>query len=278
MARIGLVLHGADSAALAEADRLATWLSAEGHDLVAVGDNASSIDAIEIVDAASFGDGLELAISLGGDGTMLRTVALVGDSGVKILGVNFGTLGYLTVVDPDELDESVRLSLAGEHDIEERMLLCATFEGTSVHALNEIVIEHLPGDTTVRIGVTIDGSHFTSYPADGLIVATPTGSTAYSLSARGPIVFPTHYAMLVTPVSPHMLFDRSLVLGPDSIVELTVEGHRSAVVSHDGNTVFTMQAGETIVCKRAEHVARLVIFNPRDNLAVLKSKLGIPDN
>ena len=196
---------------------------------------------------------------------------------MKVLGVNFGDLGYLTVVDSDELDQAVERSLSGDHEIEERMLVSATAGGQTFHALNEIVVERSPGDTTVKIGVTVDGSPFTSYPADGLIVATPTGSTAYALSARGPIVYPTHHALLLTPVSPHMLFDRSLILGPDSVAELTVEGHRPAVVSQDGNTVLTMQPGETVICRRSTRVARLVIFDARDNLAVLKSKLGIAD-
>ena len=157
------------------------------------------------------------------------------------------------------------------------MLVSATANGQTFHALNEIVVERSPGETTIRIGVTVDGSPFTSYPADGLIVATPTGSTAYALSARGPIVFPTHSAIQLTPVSPHMLFDRSLILRPESVVELTVEGHRPAVVSQDGNTVMTMQPGETITCRRSERVAHLVTFDTRDNLSVLKSKLGIAD-
>lgn len=278
IAKIGLVLHSADAAALAEATRLTSSLTSKGHTVVAVIDDADAIPGVIAVEEARFADDLELAISLGGDGTMLRTVALLGDSGVKVLGVNFGDLGYLTVVDPEELDNAVERSLSGDHDIEERMLVSATFEdGTTVHALNEIVVERAPGQTTARIGVTVDGKPFTSYPADGLIVATPTGSTAYALSARGPIVFPTHYALLLTPVSPHMLFDRSLILGPDSVVELTVEDHRPAVVSQDGNTVLTMQPGDTIICRRSERVARLVIFDTRDNLAVLKSKLGIAD-
>lgn len=276
-ARIGLVLHGADGAALAEAKRLSGWLTELGHVVVAVIDDADAIQGVTAVDEHSFADGLELAISLGGDGTMLRTVALVGESDVKILGVNFGDLGFLTVVDPQDLDRAVQRSLSGDHDIEERMLVSATFGKTTIHALNEIVIERSPGDTTVRIGVTVDGSPFTSYPADGLIVATPTGSTAYALSARGPIVFPTHKALLLTPVSPHMLFDRSMVFGPDSVFELTNEGHRPAVVSQDGNTVLTMEPGETISCRRSDRMARLVIFDARDNLAVLKSKLGIAD-
>ena len=234
MAKIGLVTHDAEQAALDEAARLRSWLGSAGHETV-------------LADSEPFPDDLDLAISLGGDGTMLRTVALVGDAPIKILGVNFGDLGFLTVVDPDELDQAVERCLSGDHDLEERMIVSASIRDTTVHALNDIVVERTSGDTTVRIAVSIDGRPFTTYPADGLIVATPTGSTAYALSARGPIVFPTHSALQLTPVSPHMLFDRSLVLGPESVIELTLEGHRPALVSQDGNTVLTMTPGETIV-------------------------------
>lgn len=277
MARIGVVLHGADDHALEQAEALATRLSAQGHTVVAVIDDAARVSSLTCVDAVDFAEGLDLVVSLGGDGTMLRTVALLEGADVKILGVNFGDLGFLTVVDPHDLDEAVQRSLDGDHDIEERMLVVGEVNGQEVHALNDIVVERSPGQTTVRIGVSINGNRFTSYPADGLIVSTPTGSTAYALSARGPIVFPTHYALQITPVSPHMLFDRSLVLGPDSVIALTIEGHRSAVVSVDGNTLLSMEPGDTIICRRSPHVARLVIFDTRDNLAVLKSKLGIAD-
>lgn len=279
MARIGLVPHGADAVAIQEAERLSVWLREAGHTPVAVRSESAShhIASADAVDEAVFAGDLDLAISLGGDGTMLRTVALLQDSGTKILGVNFGDLGFLTVVDPADLDTAVERSLSGDHEIEERMLVSGTFGDLTIHALNDIVVERSPGDTTIRIAATINGKPFTSYPADGLIVSTPTGSTAYAFSARGPIVFPTHYALQLTPVSPHMLFDRTLVLGPDSTIELTIEGHRPAVVSQDGNTVLTMQPGETIVCTRSTRVARLVIFDARDNLAVLKSKLGIAD-
>ncbi|MFT7475443.1 MAG: NAD+ kinase [Verrucomicrobiales bacterium] len=277
MARIGVVLHGADSDALEHAEELASILTEQGHQVVALVEDAQRVTDMSCVEPADFARGLDLAVSLGGDGTILRTVALLDGADVKILGVNFGDLGYLTVVDRDELEHAVQRSLAGDHDIEKRMLVSGEVSGQTMHALNDIVVERSPGDTTVRIGVTIDGARFTSYPADGLIVSTPTGSTAYALSARGPIVFPTHYALQITPVSPHMLFDRSLVLGPDSEIELTIEGHRSAVVSADGNTLMTMEPGETILCRRSPHTARLVIFDTRDNLAVLKSKLGIAD-
>lgn len=277
MARIGVVLHGADAQAQHQASALAGDLAAQGHAIVAPAEDSERIVGVECVDAANFSDGLDLVLSLGGDGTMLRTVALLGGADVNILGVNFGDLGYLTVIDPADLDVAVQRCLDGRHDIEERMLVAGTLGDSTMHALNDIVVERSPGHTTVRIGLTIDGKRFTSYPADGLIVSTPTGSTAYALSARGPIVFPTHEALQITPVSPHMLFDRSLVLGPDSIVELTMEGHEAGVVSVDGITLATMKPGETITCTRSPRTARLVTFDIRDNLAVLKSKLGIAD-
>lgn len=277
MARIGIVLHGADESALTKADELAAQLTDGGHVVVGVVDDASRSAHFHCVEPDDFPDTLDLAISLGGDGTMLRTVGLLDGSDVKILGVNFGDLGYLTVTEPEQLTSAVARSLTGDHEIEERMLLRGTVGGQSFDALNDIVVERTPGHATVRVSVDIDGERFTSYQADGLIVATPTGSTAYALSARGPIVAPTHSSIQITPVSPHMLFDRTVVLGPDSEIGLTVEPHRSAAVSVDGNTMVHMQPGETLVCARSPHVARLITFERRDHFAVLRSKLGLSD-
>ncbi len=277
MPRVGLVLHEAEPEALEEGQRISAWLSEQGHEVISVVEDVSGESRIEQVAPEEFADGLDLAISLGGDGTMLRTVGLLCGSDVHILGVNFGDLGYLTVIEPRELDTAVNRALSGDYTVEERMLVSGKIAGKEFHALNDIVVERAPGNTTVRIAVTIDDKPFAAYPADGLILATPTGSTAYSFSARGPIVYPTHTAMLLTPVSPHMLFDRSLVLRPDSIVELTIEGHRDGVVSVDGNTMHTMSPGDTIICTQSSRVARLVTFDRRDNLGVLKSKLGIAD-
>ena len=204
-------------------------------------------------------------------------MGLLAGADVKILGVNFGDLGYLTVSDPDDLDDAVERSLAGDHELERRILVKGSLGNTEFHALNDIVVERSPGDTTVRLGVTLNGQRFTAYSADGLIVATPTGSTAYALSARGPVVQPTHESLQLTPVSPHMLFDRTLVVSADTDITLTVEGYRSAVVSVDGHTMATMEPGDTITCRRSPRIARLVTFGPRDHLRVLTSKLGLGD-
>src|SRR5262249_41869168 len=153
---------------------------------------------------------LDLAVSVGGDGTMLRTVHLVCDADVPVLGVNVGHLGYLTEVEPAGMTDGIVHWLEGRFHIERRMTLQVEVvrgggsDGTSI-ALNDAVIQRTGAGHTVRVGTTIDGSYWVTYVADALIVATPTGSTAYNLSARGPIVSPGHRAIVLTPVAPHML-------------------------------------------------------------------------
>jgi NAD+ kinase len=129
----------------------------------------------------------------------------------------------------------------------------------------------------VRLNVALGGEVFTPYEADALIVATPTGSTAYAFSARGPIIEPSHRALLLTPVSPHMLFDRSLVLDPDTAVRVTVAGHRSAMLTVDGRTVDELAPGAAVECVASSEVARFVTVRPRHFHDVLKAKFGLRD-
>ena len=143
--------------------------------------------------------------------------------------------------------------------------------------LNEGVVEKQEAGHTVRLAVSIDGAPFTSYAADGLIVATPTGSTAYALSARGPVVSPKHRAMLLTPVSPHMLFDRTLVLDPDEGIDIEVLGHRPVVLSTDGQRAAHLVEGDVVSFRASRHTARFVRFGPRRFHQILKSKFGLAD-
>jgi NAD+ kinase len=153
----------------------------------------------------------------------------------------------------------------------------AGFEGGVHLALNEAVLEKTPMGHTVRLGVSVDDETFTPYAADGLIVATPTGSTAYAFSARGPIVEPTHRCLLMTPVSPHMLFDRSLVLPPNATVRIEVLDDRAATLSLDGTNLGTLRPGDAIRATGARESARFVTFGPRDFLHILKTKFGLSD-
>jgi NAD+ kinase len=273
---IGLVFHQGRPDTSAVATELAEWLRRDGHEVrVASGDASAD---------SCFGQGLDLAISVGGDGNVLRTVALVAEHDVPILGVNFGQLGYLTTVEPVDAHTAIRAALAGRHQIERRMLLDVHIESSDPEldgarrlALNEAVLERTQATNTVWLAVSLDGDYFTTFAADGLIVATPTGSTAYAFSVRGPILDATHRALQLTPVSPHMLFDRTLVLEPTARVRLEVRRNRPAALSIDGRLVGTLHDGDAVECTASRHDAQLVTFGPRDFHALLKAKFGLND-
>jgi len=281
MAVIALNIHDTRDDANAQARKFKEWLADQGHEMREVpplfSPEADAIDRNALV------DGLDLMVSLGGDGSVLRSVALVADAGVPVLGVNFGRMGYLTEIEPDGLQRAVARCLASEHTVEERMRVWAQVEradGTiedAGAALNEVVIENIASGRTVELELSIDTGRFTSYSADGLILATPTGSTAYSLSARGPIVAPTHEAFIVTPVSPHMLFDRSLVLAPSSLVRVTITRDRPASIAVDGRPFTRLETGDSVICTRSPHPARFIVFGERDFLGVLKANFGLAD-
>jgi len=283
VAGVAMVVHHDRAEAAEVAHRTASWLEELGHRVQLPKEDAHRIGRPDLAcDDDQVAVGVDVAVSLGGDGTMLRTVVLVAAADVPVIGVNFGQLGYLADVEPDHIRVAIERFFAGDHALELRMLLSvdASVGGEQVHsvvALNEAVVEKTASGHTVRLEVDLDGSRFTPYAADGLIVATPTGSTAYAFSARGPIVEPTHRALLLTPVSPHMLFDRTLVLDDDSEVVLTVAGHRPAALVVDGRTIAELADGDRVVCRAAGHSARLVAFGPRDFHAILKAKFGLAD-
>lgn len=226
----------------------------------------------------------DLVVSLGGDGTVLRAVQMIGDAGAPVLGVNCGTLGYLTTIEPDEvvdvLDEALRGEMPRGGSIDERMLLrvevnTARGETHTLRGLNEMVVEKVESGHTVRLEVAIDDDHFATYSADGLIVATPTGSTAYSLSARGPVVSPSHRALIVTPVSPHMLFDRALVLDPRQTVRITVRGHRGVSLAIDGLRFVALEPDDVVEVTADPHVARFLQVGKRGFHQILRDKFGL---
>lgn len=280
MASVLLVVHEERPEAVAQAESLAGSLAGDGH-AVARSDRPD----FRVEDAS---DALDLVVSLGGDGSILRAVDLLDGRPVPVLGVNHGELGYLAAVDPDDAHDAVLRALAGEHDLQERMMLrvevrrggVADGSGTPdvvAHALNEVVVERAAGGQTVRVGVSLDGEPFASYAADGLIAATPTGSTAYAFSARGPIVDPLHRSIQLTPVSPHMLFDRTLVLDPDTEVGLQVLGRRAATCTVDGRRVADLAGGDRVACSASDRVARLVAFGDRGLRRLLSTRFGLSD-
>jgi NAD+ kinase len=279
MSLVLLVAHPERPEAAVLARRAAFWLEQRGHQVCLLPEDAAAVGLDDRGIAADDAETADVAVSFGGDGTVLRTVELVSAKGVPIIGVNVGLLGYLTEVEPPLLTNALERFFSGDYELDERMMVSARVddEAPAVRALNEVVVEKRSSGHTVRLLVRIDGSVFTSYAADGLIVATPTGSTAYSLSARGPIVSPTHHALLLTPVSPHMLFDRSLVLDPREEVSIEVIGERSAEISVDGRAFRVLDHGEVLTCRRAAEVARFVRLSERHFHRILKAKFGLAD-
>jgi NAD+ kinase len=229
-----------------------------------------------------FVDGLDLVISLGGDGTMLHAVDLVYPAAVPILGVNVGQLGYLTEVERGELDASLPRLLAGDYAVSERMVLAVhvTSSGSATgtwFALNEAALEKQRNGHLIRLDVSINGSPFTTYAADGVIVATPTGTTAYSFSVRGPIASPALRCLVLTPVSPHMLFDRSLVLADSEELGFVVKDDQGVVLTLDGRELGKLGAGDQVACVAAAEPLRLASLRARDFHQVLKAKFALPD-
>jgi len=227
-------------------------------------------------------EGLDVVISLGGDGTMLRAVDAAYEAGVPVLGVNVGQMGYLTEVEPADFDAALDRIVAGDYEVAERMVLeiDVVSDGPAAgrwHALNEAVLEKVHTGRLARLEVDVNGTFFTTYAADGVIVATPTGSTAYSFSARGPIVSPRHRCVLLTPVSPHMLFDRSLVLDPEEVLRFTVCDEGCVSLTTDGRELGELAAGDVVSCRGGARPARIVTFAPRDFHQILKAKFGLAD-
>ncbi|MCB0975929.1 MAG: NAD(+)/NADH kinase [Acidimicrobiales bacterium] len=285
MTTAALFLHVGREEAVSTGRDVARWLLDRGVGVVASADELSLLD---VEDCSLDGDGrtVDIVISVGGDGTMLRAARRAVAADAELLGINLGRLGYLAEVEPGAWEAALDTYLAGGHSVTERMLVSTSAfpadrgTGDPVElppGLNEIVIEKLAMGRTVELSVAIDGQHFTTYHADGIIIATPTGSTAYSLSARGPVVAPSHRALVVTAVSPHSLFDRSLVLEPSSVVEVAVCSDRIAAVAVDGEHQMDLRPGSRVRVTADERPARFVTFGDRNFHQILKAKFGLSE-
>lgn len=282
MAAVAIVPHQFRPQAAELARRTMTWLLDRGHEVRVPEEEGRILGFLDHCwPTEKLGEGLDLAVSLGGDGTMLRTVDLVAHCGTAVLGVNVGHLGYLTEVEPVGLETALERFFLGDCELQARMTLCVEVRraagGFARTALNEAVLEKTSSGHTVRLAIAVNEEPFFTCAADGFIIATPTGSTAYNFSARGPIVSPRQRAIVLTPVSPHTLFDRSLVLSADDSVQLEVLEHRPAELVVDGFNLGDLAPGDVVVCSAGRHDARFVTFGGRDFHQILKAKFGLAD-
>ncbi|MBI3286491.1 MAG: NAD(+)/NADH kinase [Chloroflexi bacterium] len=212
---------------------------------------------------------LDLLVALGGDGTVLRAARLAAAQGVPILGVNMGHLGFLAEVEPEGILTALDRVLRGEHWIEERIMLEARWERAGTErgrhlALNDIVVGRGAVARAVHLRAFIDDQLVANYIADGIIVATPTGSTAYSLAAGGPVLDPRLDNLLITPISPHLVPTRALVVPGDARIALEVETDHQASLTLDGQIDIELADGDRVTAARSPHLCRLLRLQPPD--------------
>jgi NAD+ kinase len=276
--RVGFLLKPDNAAAPRVAADLAEVVRKGGGAVVVVaGDAASGLAGATEVPAERLGDSIDVLVVLGGDGTFLRGASLVSDHGVPLLGVNLGTLGFMTHCLLGEARPAVEEVLAGRMPIEERMRLEVTVRSQgrvteSRSALNEAVIQRAVA-RLLDLTAELDGDSITTYKADGLIVSTPTGSTAYNLAAGGPILTPNLEAIVLTPICPHTLTNRPVVVRADANVTVTNVSAHPVSMTVDGRWTRDLLTGDSIVVRKAARPLRT--FRASSGFfAVLRRKLS----
>lgn len=280
MTRVGIVAKPAAARAQGVILQLLPWLSSRGHSVVLEKETADLVPSA-VTDAAGRPElpgQVDLLIVLGGDGTLLSMARAVGDLGVPLLGVNLGGLGFLTATTLDEMFPALEAYFAGRMAIEERMLLAARIVRNDqplgeYAALNDIVITKSAMSRIIDLSVSVDGRYATAYRADGLIISTPTGSTAYSLSAGGPILFPTMDAVVLTPICSHTLTNRPIVVPGTDRIEVTLLADQEVMATMDGQVGVGLREGDTVEIRKAAARIRLVRFPQKDFFSVLRTKL-----
>ena len=253
----------------------------DGAFVVSLGDLDARIEEIRLCD---------LLVSVGGDGTVLRIVRATAVLGLPILGVNLGRVGFMTEIFASEVQERFPQYIDGSPGIEERTMLDVSLvrteeqqpprdeQFTAVSALNEAVLSRGAGSRPIWVDITVDGTFLVGYSADAVIVATATGSSGYSLSSGGPIIYPTSPALLLKPVSPQLSLDTGIIIDPSSTIDLGLANSYPALLSVDGIDVIKLDPGDHVKIKRSELVARFLRMGPRKNiLPALGQRLGSPN-
>ena len=280
MKRVAIVAKVHDPRCQGVAGELVTWLRVAGVVPLVEDHLARHLGLPDGIDRSVIHEQADLVVVLGGDGTLISVARLVGGGNVPILGVNLGSLGFLTEITLDELYPLLSDCLKGDFRISERMMLESTVlrgdtEIASHEVLNDVVINKGALARIIDLQTTVDGHHLTTFKADGLIISTPTGSTGYSLSAGGPIIHPTMNCLLITPICPHTLTNRPVMLPGDALIRVTVKSlpDEDIFLTLDGQVGVELKRGDVIQVRRAQHHSRLVMSKSRDFFEVLRTKL-----
>ena len=280
-----LVVHTGRKGAVTAARDLAGRLAEAGIRIRVLAEEAAAVDcdaATSVPTGNGAADGAEVVLAVGGDGTLLRAAEFARPSGVALLGVNLGHVGFLAEADRTDLDSTVGHILASSYQVEERLTLdVAVRRGSEIvatdWALNDATIEKASRQRTLDLMVEVDGRPVSRWSGDGLVCATPTGSTAYAFSAGGPVIWPAVQAMLLVPISAHALFARPLVVAPESRVAVELlTGAGGAVVFCDGRRTIDVQVPDRLEIRRGELPVRLVHLGASSFTDRLVSKFHLP--
>jgi len=278
MKRIGIICKAGITKPAETLKELLPWLRQKGCETFVDTETASTLN-IDGFPRSEIPSLSEIIIVLGGDGTMLSTCRLVADKGVPVLGINIGGLGFITEVQLDELYETMEKVLSGECPIEERLMLTAQVRRlgeliAEYIVLNEVVINKAALARIIDLETYVNQDYVTTFKADGLIISTPTGSTAYSLSAGGPILYPTLDNIIITPICSHTLTNRAMVLPGDSIIKVILRSPTERVyLTMDGQVGFSVMQNDVIEVSKAPFKTRLLIPCDRDYFHILRTKL-----
>ncbi|MGB5316928.1 MAG: NAD kinase [Robiginitalea sp.] len=221
----------------------------------------------------------ELMISIGGDGTILRAITYIRDLGIPVVGINTGRLGFLSIGKKEEVGEMLREFAEGRYHLVERSLVTATVPGQVPggsllnFALNEITVSRKDTTSMITVETYLNGEYLTSYWADGLILATPTGSTGYSLSCGGPVIMPTARSLVITPIAPHNLNARPLVISDDTQISLRVSGREAQHLLSFDSRLLSVDNGTEIRVQKADFCIRMVEFSSESFLKTIRNKL-----
>lgn len=275
--KIALVLHPFREDAAAIAASFTSEALARGHSVHVSEDDAPRVPNADVRSPSQPVSG-DLVVGVGGDGTVLEAVrqSIVADS--PVLGINAGHVGFLTEVEPARIPEALESLTEGRFTLSERMTLSAHLPGKDpILGINDAVIEKAVSQHIVRVGVWVGDERLVGYRADGIVVATPTGSTAYNFSAGGPLVDPELDALVVTPVAPHTLFGRPIVFGPNVPLRFEIEGDRAARVNIDGRPAGDLSPGEAVEIICGEQRARFLRLTPRNFARSVREKFHLHD-
>lgn len=279
----GLIVHPERRDARSAALDAATTLRDAGLRVVGCKqDDWAPTEAFDVVGPDEFAAEIDVVLSFGGDGTFLRAAYLARDGGVPLLGVKLGRLGFLSECEVHDVSDALDRLIAGDYHVEDRMTLTAAVldsDGRQMAeswALNDASVERRDPQRLIVLDVAIGATELTSIPADALICASPTGSTAYAFSAGGPIVSPIVEALLLTPVAPHSLFNRTLVVDPDEVISIRPgANHNPCVVSMDGRESLAVPPHGQVRVTRGRAPVRMVRLRPFDFYGLIREKFGL---